>query len=70
MDTTSSYSPLTAGTKVSILPEFRDSPGDAFGWTVIEDRGDRVLIEATGMFPCCAIESPQTLVGREMITAL
>lgn len=59
--------PLAAGTPVSILPEYRDSPEDASGWHVVEDRGDRVVIEARNMFPGCAIESPQTLVGREMI---
>lgn len=58
---------LAAGTNVSILPEFRDSPEDAFGWRVIEDRGDRVLIEAVGLFIGSAVENPQTLVGRDMI---
>lgn len=58
---------LLPGTTVSILPEFRDSPEDASGWRVVEDRGDRVLIEAVGLLAGSAVENPQTLVGREMI---
>jgi hypothetical protein len=58
---------LTKGTEVSILEQFRDSPEDAAGWRVIEDRGDRVLIEAVGLLAGSAVENPQTLVGREMI---
>jgi hypothetical protein len=58
---------LMPGTPVTILPEFRDSPEDASGWLVIEDRGDRVLIEAVGLLHGSAVSDPQTLVGREMI---
>ena len=61
---------LPKGAIVTILPEFRDSPEDVSGWRVVEDRGDRVLIEAVGMFPGSAVENPQTLVGREMIQAI
>lgn len=61
---------LKPGQPVSILPEFRDSPEDASGWVVVEDRGDRVLIAAVGLLAGSAVEGPQTLVGREMIEAI
>lgn len=62
-------SPLEPGTPVSILPEFRDDTTDAYGWRVVEDRGDRVVIEAPQLLRG-AVHSPQTVVGREMLAVI
>ncbi len=58
---------LLPGTPVSIVREFRDSPADAYGWRVVEDRGERVLVEAVGLLAGSAVANPQQTVARDMV---
>lgn len=70
MTTNNEAKKLLPGTAVSVLPEYRDTAQDAYGWRVVEDRGERVLCEAVGLLAGSAVANPQQTIAREMLVEI
>lgn len=58
---------LKPGWDVRMKPEWCEPGESPDGWRVIEDRGDRVLLEAAGLLAGSAVENPQQTVAKEYL---